>query len=282
VITYTCPSCEFSMQSPDSMAGGKEACPACGNVTIVPHQIPVPKPKSPIPRMPTTEAAQPATITVKMKSANGLGIASLVIGIIAILGCWIPFINATSMILAILGCILGGLGLLISLLGQESGVGLPVSGMITCAIAIAVACAVTMGSMNAMDELQREIEAAAESPFSEEQPERPSATSPRRRPQNRNPSMKETWISAAQVVRCGDAEIQIKKVVLGKVALISAMNDKGMSKDELLMVYVKVNNINPNKKMNYRSWRGAGYTMKRDFAVLKDNHGNSYKESLLE
>lgn len=36
MIEYACPQCGESMNSPDSMVGQAETCPACGNVTLVP------------------------------------------------------------------------------------------------------------------------------------------------------------------------------------------------------------------------------------------------------
>ena len=115
MIYYGCPNCGAPMQSPDSMAGQKEKCPECGNVTIVPK----PQQATPPPaghsrgdtssrETPAAAPAQPAapapapqviitTPTVKAgKSASGLGIAGLVLGILGCIVAWIPVIGCVG------------------------------------------------------------------------------------------------------------------------------------------------------------------------------------------
>lgn len=174
MLYYGCPACGTAMSSPDSMAGQTEKCPECGNVAVVPgpatHPTPTLQPSTvhpvtppvPIPpSMPMNEVhvvhSYNGNIEMKTKSQNGLGIASLVIGIIAIVGCWLPFLNMISMFLAVLGIVCGALGFLIALVGRKSGVGLPFSGLVVCGIAIAVAASINSIAAKAIDETGKEI-----------------------------------------------------------------------------------------------------------------------------
>lgn len=159
MIYFGCPKCGTPLQSPESQAGQTETCPECGNVAIVPagQQEPPPTPQTP----PQNQPVQ--TPPRRAKSVNGLGIASLVVGIVAVLGCWIPFVNVASMILAVLALIFGIAGLIIALTGQKSGVGMPVAGSIVSGVALLVAIImnVVLGQVfsDVTDEARRSKEA---------------------------------------------------------------------------------------------------------------------------
>jgi hypothetical protein len=60
--------------------------------------------------------------------------------------------------------------------------------------------------------------------------------------------------------------------------LKDAFHEGAASKDDLLMVKLKLLNTNPTKKVEYHSWAGAEFSLGRDYATLKDNFGNSYKQ----
>src|ERR1700744_688701 len=77
------------------------------------------------------------------RGINGLGIAALVMGIVALLGCLIPLIGLLTIPIAGLGLLLALIGLAISLLGKQSSIGMPVAGIITCALAMVVTMTMT-------------------------------------------------------------------------------------------------------------------------------------------
>ena len=117
MIRFACPDCGKKFKVEDKAAGSKAICPDCGKK----FQIPTPKPKAPTPPVPkksqpevhehppvpvkrrevvSTEVIQPAPVpTVQVnvaqpsKAANSLGIASVILGILAFLICWIPLIG---------------------------------------------------------------------------------------------------------------------------------------------------------------------------------------------
>ena len=70
------------------------------------------------------------------KSVNGLGITSLMLGILAALMCWSPFLPEVAILLAVLGIIVGAIGLLIALIGRKSGVRLQASILIGLSVCI--------------------------------------------------------------------------------------------------------------------------------------------------
>jgi hypothetical protein len=78
-------------------------------------------------------AAAPITI----KKGNGFGIAALIVGIIAILGAWIPLLNFISLVFAIIALVLGAVGLLLGILKKRSK-GLSIAGLALAVISIIV------------------------------------------------------------------------------------------------------------------------------------------------
>lgn len=68
------------------------------------------------------------------RSKNGLGTAGMVLGIVAIAGAFIPFLNIASLIIGIVGLILAGIGLL----GKNKAKGRAIAGTAVSAAAIII------------------------------------------------------------------------------------------------------------------------------------------------
>ncbi len=137
MIKYDCPKCRAEMSSPDSMAGQQETCPHCGNVAIAPVVDSGQEPATP----------PPAQTKINMsandrRSVNSLGMASLVIGIIASLCCWMPEaleIGRDTPIciqLACFGFLLGIVGLVAAACDRRMNFDMAASGCIVCIGAI--------------------------------------------------------------------------------------------------------------------------------------------------
>lgn len=84
--------------------------------------------------------AQPIGYAVRhgeQKSASGLGIAALVLGILAMLVAWMPFCGVVMIPVAMVGLVLGIFGIVLSRKGR-TGIGMPIAGTTLCAVAIAL------------------------------------------------------------------------------------------------------------------------------------------------
>jgi general secretion pathway protein G len=98
------------------------------------------------PIVPQLATAQPAHVTVNVngpKATSGLGIAALVLGILACLTCWIPLIGLLSIPFSVLGILFGIIGFVVSGVGRRSGIGMPVAGMVICVVTLVIAVAAT-------------------------------------------------------------------------------------------------------------------------------------------
>lgn len=91
------------------------------------------------------------------KSVSGLGIAALVLGLVACLGCWIPFCGIFSLPFAILGILFGVIGIIIAKLKKRSYVGLPMAGTIVSVTAAFIVIAVTGSIASSIEKSSRTI-----------------------------------------------------------------------------------------------------------------------------
>ena len=99
------------------------------------------------------------------KKANGLGIASLIIGILALLLALLPGCGLLLVIpLVLVGAVLGAVGLFAASSDKQTGVGFPVAGLITNAAAPVVGFVMLAvfagGAAASMQELSEELERA--------------------------------------------------------------------------------------------------------------------------
>lgn len=84
---------------------------------------------------------------VAKKSTSGLAVAGLVLGLIALLSCWIPLFNVVTTPLAILGLVFGIIGIVATAPAKpKGGRGIAVAGTVLCAISLVVFMAMYGGA----------------------------------------------------------------------------------------------------------------------------------------
>lgn len=217
------------------------------------------------PRVEQGHARGAPVINVAMpRRGNSLGVASLVLGVLAFLICWIPLINLLGVPLSGLGLLLGVIGIIVALTRRGSGIGFPIAGSAVCALALAVAVGMTTAIVSGG--LRQARTAVRESKTNQ------SSGSPV--PHEKSGLQ---WAMASGPVTQGDIQVQIKAVRVGKVPLKERFSDDAtQSKDELLAVEIEVTNLSTTKKVDYRTW-GGDSTSILNHTVLKDNHDNRYR-----
>lgn len=83
---------------------------------------------------------------------SGLGTACMVLGIIAIIGSWIPFLNTFSIILALVGLALGVPAFIIYLIKKKGSLGKILSGLILCSITLIIAFSINNAAVDSINE----------------------------------------------------------------------------------------------------------------------------------
>jgi len=86
------------------------------------------------------------------EKGNGLGIASLVMGIIAIIGSWVPLLNIISVYFGFIALGIGVAGLIIGIVKKRSKV-LAIAGLILGIIAVIVSSAISVATLNTINEI---------------------------------------------------------------------------------------------------------------------------------
>lgn len=84
----------------------------------------------------------PAMSPAPVRPRNGLAVAALVLGIVAALGCLVPVLNIGSIVLAVVGLVLG----LVSLVKRRAGKGMAIAGIVLSVVAIVTAIIVNVAA----------------------------------------------------------------------------------------------------------------------------------------
>lgn len=95
-------------------------------------------------------------VTQKIEIVNdtrsGLATASMVLGIIAIVGCWIPYLNIFSIILGFVGLFLGIPAFIILLTKKKGSTGKTIAGLILCTLTLYIAFSMNSATNQAISE----------------------------------------------------------------------------------------------------------------------------------
>lgn len=86
------------------------------------------------------------------QKGSGLAVAAMVLGITALLFCWIPFLNVLSIILGLVGLGLGVPALILALRGRRTGKGMAVAGVVLAVVSIIASIAISAAATKAVDD----------------------------------------------------------------------------------------------------------------------------------
>lgn len=139
-------------QSVEEVSNAPSGAPA-------PAPIPMAVPVAPSPEgapsgdaLPLNEAAPVAPPSPGLP--KGLAVGALVLGIVALLVCWIPFVNVVSVVLGLVALVLGAVAIGRVRKGVGAGRGLGLAGVITGAAAVVLAVMVLLASIFVVESLR--------------------------------------------------------------------------------------------------------------------------------
>jgi hypothetical protein len=205
------------------------------------------------------------------KGTSGFGIAALVLGIVAVLVCWVPLLGTVAIPIGVLGIVIGGLGFLVSLIGGKSGVGMPFAGMVICGLAVFISFSMTKATVSALDQVAKAADHARDATSAS-----PSTTKPAGAGSDTEAAV--VWTPMGSMIVRGDVGVWVKDVTRGHVPLEDAVDQgRRRSSDDALIINIGLVNQSKTKKLDYRTMAGGDFSLSRDYATLTDNFGNTYK-----
>lgn len=216
-------------------------------------------------------------VEVRQRSSNGLGIASLVLGILSCLICWIPFLGILAIPVAIIGILLGGIGFIIGVI-RNSSKGGAIAGCITCILAIVISIVVTGKTASAIaDSIDSAQKTTQKEQRTEQRVQSPEKTLSTGTTENTmKPENNVEWgnYEPGTYFVQGDMAVKIESLTTAKTVMI----DNKVSKEIHLAIIVNVKNQSDTKKIEYSSWASRGMDFGRDTASLTDNFNNKYNQ----
>lgn len=211
---------------------------------------------------------------------SAFGIGSVVAGGLAFLICWVPFVGVITLPVSAIGVLLAVVGMLLSLTKKDTGLGLPIAGLVVSGVALIVGLGNLAGS-SAVAQGLNEVAKASEKDRATrqtvvgEEPEAGAQAAPN------SPSAPQIqWAPADKPVEQDGVRVQITSVRVGKVK-VRGMNGAKESAEDFLQIGIQIVNVNPNKKVTYTGWGETSVSfLPDDLAKLKDNFGNSYSHAV--
>jgi hypothetical protein len=251
---------------------------------------------------------RPAEIKTTDTRSNSLGIAGLVVAIIGLLLCWIPFVAILSLPISALALLLGMIALLVSLTRSGFGIGYPIATISLSVGAIVMAMIMGIGMFKATGDALNEMNnALAKSAAEREQARSGFAPALDTESQsNANPSdaanadpdaATSTSSSAPAVAQApaiesrptfytmdrpailadGDIIIRVSDVRIEKPHLTDFLGDASRAVEEALVITLVVENHSGGRKLDFRSWTDGLASAFGNGPALKDNFGNAYR-----
>ena len=332
----TCPHCGRTSSSSKTIPPGSTArvkCPGCGQgfrineqglelLEVLPTKAVSPSRVEPVevapPRATAPPVIKPDGITdvqtvpgtpfqqiiqvavPERQRTNPIGVAALVLGIIAALIAWVPFLGLVAIPVALLGALLGAIGLIYGLISRRGKVATASIGLALCLGSVLLSMAMTGTVANRIGEAMKEAEqktnrsaqpAIAAAPVIPEA--KPKAIAAHlavapapalaAQPEAVPAPVVETWLSPDQPGQLGNVQVRLISVTLAPVFLRERTpfpgkeNARGESKEPLLSIVLEISNLDANRKLDYKTLAGQRFALGQDKATLRDNFGNHYR-----
>lgn len=146
----------------------------------VPPQLPTQAPPPPPQQYAAPAYQQPVSPAPPPRQyQNGVGLGALILGIIALLLSWIPFVGYVSVVLGVVGVVLAIVGFVNVRRGSANNPVVAIVGGILSLVAIVVPWLVTLAFVNAVDGQVAELTTYAECVQKAETPEQLEACTPK-------------------------------------------------------------------------------------------------------
>jgi hypothetical protein len=300
MIEFDCEKCGKKIRVNEELAGRTGKCSGCGEKLVIPSaSVSQPEPKkqrssevskvnsnlvSPPPLVspqPLPQSSPGVAVQVNVDNspvADGLGISSLIVGILSFFVCWIPLINFG---VGGLGLLLGIAGIVMAIQRKGNAIGYSIAGTAVSTVSFLLGVLYLTMFAGALNSNAQKSKNGQERISTQSNELSDPATSDLSTVASNNSKVEpenSKWAPVQIPIKIGSVELKVTEAKIGKVSLTSEFTDRVTeTPEEYFMIRLKIKNQDLNKKINYRSWSGDFATISGITASLTDEHGNKYR-----
>lgn len=265
-LKIICPHCQQTLVCRKELSGKMITCPSCSSNFQAPKLIA---------QAVTSNSVLSNQSNNNERNVSPMGIASLVLGIIACITCWIPFLGLFSIPVSGLGLLFGLIGLLMSLIGKKHGLAFPISGSIICTIAISIALLSTGGYITLISNIFEEAKENYDvMPASKKLPTVVKLAQNKENVENFQKT--QPFINASKPIRQGNTQIQIKNVRTAKIRYKNRNGLTSRTKNKFLIIKFEIVNFSKNENLIFKTWKTVDEFPVLHHATLIDNNDYCY------
>jgi len=268
-ISFACPGCDKSFTVPADKAGKTTKCPQCGEPIRIPNQSTAAKPASgkpaeakqrPLAAKPSAERDDPEFIPAR-QPRSAKPVQREVVHVPVPVPVQVPVQQGEQVVRA--EHTVRAKGTFGSAFGGTMGILIAVSVffLVVAGIGIFVVCG---GGLALFGGGVAAVNKAAENVLKENEEVKAKEKSAKRA------------LALSETQTINGVTVEVISVKIGKVDL-SRSGDHTTSKDDALIVSLKISTNDPNKKYDHKSWSDSSSF--RAHCSLKDNIGNNYKST---
>lgn len=191
----------------------------------------------------------------------------MILGILGLLICWIPFIGLLGTPLSGLGLLLGVCGFLLAIFRKGAGIGLPIAGTMISGLALLIATASTGAAAEVASSFRDAHQRAQELTTRKAAVQKEAAI---------------ILISNDEPIAIGKTDIYLAEVRVDYVKVQSTFGGERTTKDRSLIIQLRIQNRTENQKIDYVSWAMSGWSSDSLDATLVDNFDNAYDQESLD
>jgi len=222
---------------------------------------------------------EPATTNVtESKVGMVLGIISLVITVLAMMICWIPFLNLIVPLMIFISGVLAIIGIVVASSKKEMGIGWPISGCLLSIIStfVMIIISIFIGGFFSIlgNEIKSQIEESEH--ISSGSPARESTTAATESAEQEPQIERKSWTPVNRAVVLNDISVSIIDAVIGQVKSYNSSGREYFTDAELLVVTVQLTNVSETRRIEYHTWGGVN-RYDEVATRLTDNYDNYYK-----
>jgi hypothetical protein len=196
----------------------------------------------------------------------GLGLAALLVGVMALPLAWVPGVGPLGMAVAGGGVLLGVVGVIMAGLHRGEGLAFPIAGWAVSCVALGVGLAQHFGVFTPhVEPTNPPVVAVVEPSKPPPEPAKPAE-------EPAAPAKELPWFDISRnPYQVDDVRLRLGHVIVGRVQQV--LIERSETPDDCLGVQLRIENIGKTRKIDYRGWATSAASSIR----LHDNFGNPYR-----